>query len=546
VNSWKWRSNRIRIGIICLVLTLCLAGFGVGYGYWQGTLNIEGTVATGNIACSFTNATTDDPPGLTTSPTADCDFTQQQPQTMEFGQLTTNDRYDRNPSFFESSDGSYWLFFMRATDGLPHQPPTYDPDMAPYDVYWLTSSDGGVSWTEAGPIPNTTDQRGMAAFQDDADTIWVVTSAPEPGGDSNIYYNTTIDGSVWSGFTDTGFDGSHVDGFQDRAGNIWIFWEGMTGGIRCAYSSDYGSSWSAEITVNATGGIPKAMQDTDHLYRAVWCQWPEGKIYQASSVDGVTWADGEIVDVSGTTMCDPVLWQNASGNFWLFYAPRDATAGDNGSQWIEFMASPDTTDWTAPVRMTSGGLAPGYWWDMWPEPFEDSEGNVLLFYTSESNDAGDGRINGNIWQLKIDPGAWEWQCTYAGTIWDFLNAQTEPIIEPDGKTITVILSNAWPCYYPTVYFDITNSGSIPVKIQSIVVDTPMVPYDCDGDASVEPGEETEAITAEITGISVGMSIDPGSTVSGELHIHSTDAIIPAKTYQFSVTFTLWNWNEVAP
>lgn len=544
MSSGKLRVNRI--GAMCLVLVLCLAGLGVGYGHWRGMLNIDGVVATGSVDCSFTSATTDDPPGLDTSPTAECGLFQQEAGTALFERLTQNNRYDRNPSFFQAGDGTYWLFFVRATDALPHQPPAYNPDTAPYDVYWLTSGDGGASWTEAGPVPNTTNQRGMAAFQDDTGTIWVFTSGPEPGGDSNIYYNTTMDGSSWTGFNDTGVDGNHVDAWQDSTGSIWIFFEAIGGGVKCAYSSDYGGTWSAEIAVNATGGTPKAMQDAGGLYRAVWCQWPEGKAYQAISVDGITWSGGEVVDVPGTTMCDPVLYQNASSNYWLFYAPWDETLGDNGSQWIEFMASPDAGEWTTPVRLTSGGPGPLYWWDMWPEPFEDSQGNVLLFYTSESNDDGDGRTDGNIWMLKIHPGVWEWQCSYAGTIWDFLNAQTEPIIEPDGKTITVILSNAWPCYYPKVEFDITNSGTIPVKIRSIEIEAPMVPYDCDGDSYIEPGEETEAITAEISGVSVGMQIDPGDTVSGELQIHTTDAITPEKNYQFAVTFTVWNWNEVAP
>lgn len=175
-------------------------------------------------------------------------------------------------------------------------------------------------------------------------------------------------------------------------------------------------------------------------------------------------------------------------------------------------------------------------------------GNIDCTFTSAATDDPPGlstspRASCTLVQL---PSGCEWQCTFAGLIEDFLNAQTEPIIEPDGKTITVILSNAWPCYYPKVFFDITNNGSVPVKIESILVEEPVVPYDCDGDGTIEPGEEAKAITAEISGVAVGTEIDAGSTVSGQLQIHATDAIVPEGIYQFSVTFTVWNWNEVGP
>lgn len=47
------KGNLTRIGIISLVLTLCLAGVGIVYGHWTGTLDIEGTVQTGELDMEF-------------------------------------------------------------------------------------------------------------------------------------------------------------------------------------------------------------------------------------------------------------------------------------------------------------------------------------------------------------------------------------------------------------------------------------------------------------------------------------------------------------
>jgi len=54
------RSNLGKIGVICLVLMLCLAAIGVGYGHWSQTLNIDGTVDTGELDIEFLNCVTGD------------------------------------------------------------------------------------------------------------------------------------------------------------------------------------------------------------------------------------------------------------------------------------------------------------------------------------------------------------------------------------------------------------------------------------------------------------------------------------------------------
>ncbi|MEM2111381.1 MAG: hypothetical protein QXX08_05835 [Candidatus Bathyarchaeia archaeon] len=116
--------------------------------------------------------------------------------------MTTDPHYDRNPSFFKASDGTWWPFFVHASNDLPHvRGPTYDPDKAPYNVYSMTSTDNGATWSAETKIqPTTTNQRGMDAFQDDRGIIWVFVS--KPMSTTIPYY--TYDGTTWTGPINTG------------------------------------------------------------------------------------------------------------------------------------------------------------------------------------------------------------------------------------------------------------------------------------------------------------------------------------------------------
>ena len=132
-------------------------------------------------------------------------------------QLTTNPSYDRNPCVFKASDGTWWLFFVRASDAPPHIRPLYDPEPAPYDVYYMTSTDAGATWSAETKIPQpSTNQRGMTALQDNTGKIWVFVS--QPMGTTIAYY--TFDGTTWTGPTDVPgpISGSHVDVLQAADG----------------------------------------------------------------------------------------------------------------------------------------------------------------------------------------------------------------------------------------------------------------------------------------------------------------------------------------
>ena len=315
-------------------------------------------------------------------------------------QITTSDRYDRNPSVFKK-DGTLWMFFVRATGAGSHDPDDgYNPDADAYDVYYTTSTDNGATWSAPIRVANaSTGQRGMAAFVDNTGKIWVFVSAP---GATDIKYTTsTDDGVTWSALTDTGYDGSHVDAFQASDGKIWVFYENGGTGIEAIKSADGGATWThvTNISPSPNDGIPKAMEADGKIY-VVWCNWNVGgKVWYTYSTDGLTgdnWAAAtELVNVPGTIMCDPVMIKSGA-QYILFYAPWDQ---GTDAQWIEVITSTDLANWSARRRVTNGGYGTTYWWDMWPEVLLGSD-TLYLFYTSEKH--GTERGDGNIFMYEVD------------------------------------------------------------------------------------------------------------------------------------------------
>ena len=372
----------------------------------SGSLNYAGNtiVQYPDGAVAFTNPTSAIPPAILLT---------------NDRQLTADLHYERNPSFFEAIDGTYWLFFVRANGPLPHVPPDYDPDNDVYDIYYMTSTDNGDTWSTPAKITPSTGQSGMAAFQDDAGRIWVFVSGP--GVDSTIrYYTSTDNGNTWNGPISTGFAGSHVDVPETAIWNtIVAFYESE--GVKCRWYWTDLSIWSPEIIVDANidMGMPKAMQDAGGTLHCVYANRTGGTYHHSTSSNIYTWnAQSPPVDAPGTIGCDPVIYQGASGVYWLFYAPWNQ---GTDSQWIEAVTSPDGNTWSSRIPVTEWDYGT-YWRDMFPEVFQGSDG-LIVFYTSEQGIDGNNRIDGNIRMRKVSQKALEWKFD-------------DVVLEPD-QTITI-------------------------------------------------------------------------------------------------------------
>ena len=124
----------------------------------------------------------------------------------------------------------------------------------------------------------------------------------------------------------------------------------------------------------------------------------------------------------------------------------------------------------------------------------------------------------------------------------FTDAYCEETPEAEGKdvgsctltgigeqTLTITIDNGYPCYECTVYFTILNTGTIPVKVQSL--------------SAINALPE---LTVSWTGLTVGQQIDAKQSVPGDIHIHVEQAALESTTYTFNAEIWLVQWNEFEP
>ena len=96
-----------------------------------------------------------------------------------------------------------------------------------------------------------------------------------------------------------------------------------------------------------------------------------------------------------------------------------------------------------------------------------------------------------------------------------------------GETLLVTISNAYPSYYCTVFFDIKNNGSVPVKILSMAA---MGPH----------------ITVAWSELFIGQQIDPGDVVQGDLELHVEQSAPQGSELTLVGKIQLAQWNEATP
>jgi hypothetical protein len=108
------------------------------------------------------------------------------------------------------------------------------------------------------------------------------------------------------------------------------------------------------------------------------------------------------------------------------------------------------------------------------------------------------------------------------------------------ETLLVTVGNGYPSYHCTVWFDILNNGTIPLKIQ----DLKLTPVNFTNGVEVSVG---------LSQLACGLQIDPGLLPSGEVitenlaqgdvHIHVEQAADQNAVYTFSAELFLVQWNE---
>lgn len=101
-------------------------------------------------------------------------------------------------------------------------------------------------------------------------------------------------------------------------------------------------------------------------------------------------------------------------------------------------------------------------------------------------------------------------------------ARTTAMMSCDRWQISVLLENAYPSYYPTVFFGLKCSGSLPTTITGIVIDNPY----------------PQALTVSISGIYVGQTIPQCKEVVGALQVHVEQEAAQNTSYKFNISITI--------
>lgn len=182
------------------------------------------------------------------------------------------------------------------------------------------------------------------------------------------------------------------------------------------------------------------------------------------------------------------------------------------------------------------------------------------FQALESNDDGKGAVT-----ATEDPkgcGTWTW----TGTSWSWSGNRydkdvgTCTVAGEGSDTLTITISNAYPGYSPSIAFNITNTGTIPVKVKSIKLNWYMIKKDGIGTQSFVYWDLTPCNTYNIDAdsdgkddfsihlskLNVGQVIDPDSSIPGDLCISILDGAKPSGddkyTYSFEIEIVVTQWN----
>jgi len=103
-------------------------------------------------------------------------------------------------------------------------------------------------------------------------------------------------------------------------------------------------------------------------------------------------------------------------------------------------------------------------------------------------------------------------------------------IDPnDNQRVIVTITNGYPCYEVRVHFTAHNNGTVPVKLQDIIVTSP-------------PGGELTVTGSD----GIGEQIDPCVDRDNTIYIHVEQCAVELTQYTFTVEFYYVQWNEYTP
>jgi hypothetical protein len=147
------------------------------------------------------------------------------------------------------------------------------------------------------------------------------------------------------------------------------------------------------------------------------------------------------------------------------------------------------------------------------------EDSMNPYGTIDPGDDGGGTAYDR-WGARSSDDPWEPQTMGAGCgRYDKDVARTAAWVSEDQREITVLVENAYPSYYPTVFFALTCPDSALGTITDIVIDN----------------QYPDALTVSTSGIYPGQPIPQGEEVTGAVHVHVEQAAAQNTVYTFKVS-----------
>ncbi|OGD21455.1 MAG: hypothetical protein A2Y69_00885 [Candidatus Aminicenantes bacterium RBG_13_59_9] len=220
----------------------------------------------------------------------------------------------------------------------------YDYTPGNYEIYYMTSTNGGASWSKNQRVTWTSGWSGLPAIAvDSAANLHMVWSDETPGS-SEIYYKNSPDGGAsWSAGQrltwNSGISQAPVIAVDSSGVLHLAWWDNTPGNAEIYYkkSTTGGTTWTANTRLtwsSADSQTPAIAVDSSGNPYLVWWDSAPGnaEIYYKKSTNGgaswstntrLTWSSGNsyspviALDYSGNLH---VVWHdNTPGNYELFY-----------------------------------------------------------------------------------------------------------------------------------------------------------------------------------------------------------------------------------
>jgi hypothetical protein len=144
-------------------------------------------------------------------------------------------------------------------------------------------------------------------------------------------------------------------------------------------------------------------------------------------------------------------------------------------------------------------------------------------------------VNGYVKTGKFDAEFQTWGISWNATDEDgalvpdakLTNVTVDAHRDPDDfEKFIINITGLYPCIYVHIYFNITNTGTVPWIVNSTSMDAPDFPG-----------------TVTLSGPAIGQQVDAGGELAANIVVHITNAAAQETDYTFTFSILVVQWNE---